>query len=107
MRGTRVGRSGVEIRVASSARVMDGAVARVEKRDREARARAFDLALLVLFSPLILIVAIAIAIAIFVDSPGSVIFRSTRVGRHGRPFTMYKFRKMRAGAHGHSLTLAD
>jgi lipopolysaccharide/colanic/teichoic acid biosynthesis glycosyltransferase len=86
---------------------MDGAVGRTEKPNREARGRAFDVALLVLFLPLIFIVGIAIAVAIFVDSPGSVIFRSTRVGRHGRPFAMYKFRKMRAGARGHSLTLAD
>jgi lipopolysaccharide/colanic/teichoic acid biosynthesis glycosyltransferase len=70
-------------------------------------ARAFDLAFLLVFSPLIVIVGIAIAVAIFVDSPGSVIFRSTRIGRNGRPFAMLKFRKMRAGAKGHALTLQD
>jgi lipopolysaccharide/colanic/teichoic acid biosynthesis glycosyltransferase len=69
--------------------------------------RVFDLVVLLAFSPLILIVAIAIALAIFVDSPGSVLFASTRIGRDGRPFTMYKFRKMRAGARGYSLTVAD
>jgi lipopolysaccharide/colanic/teichoic acid biosynthesis glycosyltransferase len=73
----------------------------------EWRARVFDLALLALFSPLIVVVGAAIAVAIFVDSPGSVIFRSIRIGRRGRPFTMYKFRKMHAGAKGHALTLAD
>jgi lipopolysaccharide/colanic/teichoic acid biosynthesis glycosyltransferase len=37
---------------------------------------------------------VAIAAAIYLDSPGPVLFRATRVGRHGRPFAMYKFRTM-------------
>jgi lipopolysaccharide/colanic/teichoic acid biosynthesis glycosyltransferase len=37
---------------------------------------------------------LAIAAAIYVDSPGPVLFRAKRVGRHGRPFAMYKFRTM-------------
>lgn len=35
-----------------------------------------------------------IALAIWLDSPGGVLFRQTRLGRDGRPFTMYKFRTM-------------
>ncbi len=34
------------------------------------------------------------ALAIKLDSPGPVIFRQTRVGKWGRPFTCYKFRSM-------------
>jgi exopolysaccharide biosynthesis polyprenyl glycosylphosphotransferase len=34
------------------------------------------------------------AIAIRLTSPGPVIFRQTRAGKHGKPFTMYKFRTM-------------
>lgn len=49
---------------------------------------------IVLLSPLLL----AIACAIKLSSPGPVIFTQQRAGRHGRPFTMYKFRSMRAGA---------
>lgn len=48
---------------------------------------------LTLLSPLWL----AIAIAIRVGSPGPAIFRQTRVGVDGCPFTMLKFRTMRVG----------
>jgi lipopolysaccharide/colanic/teichoic acid biosynthesis glycosyltransferase len=40
--------------------------------------------------PLILIIALAIKL----DSSGGVIFRQIRVGRFGRPFSMFKFRTM-------------
>jgi len=35
-----------------------------------------------------------LAIAIKLDSPGPVIFRQTRLGRNGKPFTCFKFRSM-------------
>jgi exopolysaccharide biosynthesis polyprenyl glycosylphosphotransferase len=57
--------------------------------------RAMDITLagplLILFAP----VGLAIAIAITLDSPGPVLFSQVRIGRHGRPFKMYKFRSMR------------
>ncbi len=40
----------------------------------------------------------AIAIAIRYDSAGPAIFRQRRIGKHGKPFTLYKFRSMSAGA---------
>ena len=46
------------------------------------------------FSPLML----AIVIAIRLTSPGKAIFRQERVGRAGKPFSIYKFRSMRADA---------
>jgi lipopolysaccharide/colanic/teichoic acid biosynthesis glycosyltransferase len=69
--------------------------------------RCFDLALTIILLPLIALVGAAIALAIYIDSPGPVIYRSWRVGKHGVPFAMLKFRKMRADAGTHPLTVAD
>ena len=60
--------------------------------------RAIDLvvaavALLVLL-PLLLVVALVLC----ATSPGAPLFRQRRIGRHGREFTMLKFRTMVAGA---------
>ena len=71
--------------------------------------RAFDLAvaalLLLLLSPLMA----AIAAWIKLDSPGPVFFRQTRVGRHGVPFRIHKFRTMGVDAaqRGGALTVGS
>lgn len=52
-----------------------------------------SLLLLVFFAPLFALVAILVKL-----TPGPIILRQVRVGEHGRPFTMYKFRSMRADA---------
>jgi lipopolysaccharide/colanic/teichoic acid biosynthesis glycosyltransferase len=69
---------------------------------RDAAKRGLDIAgslgLLALFSPLML----AIFAAVKWTSPGPALFRQTRVGRRGEPFTMLKFRTMDANA-GHGL----
>ena len=51
---------------------------------------AFSATALVVLSPLLL----GVAIAIKLDSPGPVLFRGVRVGRHGREFRLSKFRTM-------------
>ncbi len=53
----------------------------------------FSLLVLLLTAPLFPLIAIAIRL----DSPGEIIFRQQRIGQHGKPFIIYKFRTMRSG----------
>lgn len=56
--------------------------------------RAFDLVVatlgLIVVSPLMLVLALVVDNS----GPGGVLFRQTRIGRNGKPFTMLKFRSM-------------
>ncbi len=53
-----------------------------------------SLVLVTLTAPVVLVTALLIR----VTSPGPVLFRQERVGQHGRPFMLYKFRSMRVDA---------
>lgn len=61
--------------------------------------RLLDVSVGVALAAVTLPLMVAIGVAILVDSPGPVIFRAKRIGRHGKPFAMYKFRTMVNGAH--------
>jgi lipopolysaccharide/colanic/teichoic acid biosynthesis glycosyltransferase len=79
----------------------------VRRFDESMAKRLFDivvsaLALLLLALPLALV-----ALWIKLDSPGPVFFRQQRVGRHGVPFSIHKFRTMRSNAGGLALTVGD
>ncbi|WP_342748010.1 sugar transferase [Geodermatophilus tzadiensis] len=50
-------------------------------------------------------ILVGLAVAIRVDSRGPVLFRQTRIGRAGRPFTMMKFRTMVTDAEAHRAEL--
>jgi lipopolysaccharide/colanic/teichoic acid biosynthesis glycosyltransferase len=69
--------------------------------------RAFDLVVaalaLLLLSPLLA----ALALVVRLDSPGPAFFRQQRVGRHGVPFRIHKFRTMVEGAAGPAITVGD
>lgn len=65
--------------------------------------RAFDLCALALLMPLLALPALLVSLAVFLDSPGSIFFRARRMGFHGRPFEMIKFRTMRVDNAGHSI----
>jgi len=69
--------------------------------------RAFDVVVsgfaLVLGAPLFLLIAVAVRR----DSPGGALFRQTRAGAAGKPFTMLKFRSMCVDAEDRLSTLVD
>ncbi len=65
------------------------------KKNYWLKKRAFDLTVSILAALILSPFLLLIYILIFLDDPhGSPIFRQKRVGRHGKPFTMYKFRTM-------------
>ena len=65
---------------------------------RRAAKRTIDLVGAVVGLTFLLPFLLAIAVWIRVDNPGPVLFRQKRLGRHGRPFWIYKFRTMRVDA---------
>ena len=64
----------------------------------EMQKRLFDLligtACLVVLSPFFVIIGLLIV----ADSPGPVLYRQSRIGKNGAPFTFYKFRSMLLGS---------
>jgi lipopolysaccharide/colanic/teichoic acid biosynthesis glycosyltransferase len=60
--------------------------------------RGLDVVATVLGLFLILPLIAAIALAVTLQDGGPALFRQTRVGRGGAPFTLYKFRSMTVGA---------
>lgn len=77
---------------------------RLPSAGKQFRKRVFDivcsaLGLLVL-SPVLLITALLVGLT----SPGGVLFRQERIGRDGKPFTIYKFRSMRKDNAGLKIT---
>src|SRR3989344_4838370 len=66
---------------------------------------AFSLLGLMVAWPVILVVSVLVV----VTSPGPVLYFGTRIGKHGKPFKMYKFRTMviNAEALGGPSTAAD
>ena len=64
----------------------------------EALRRAADIAIsLGLLAATLPVIAIA-ALLVGITSPGPILYRQVRVGLHGRPFTLFKFRSMRIDA---------
>jgi lipopolysaccharide/colanic/teichoic acid biosynthesis glycosyltransferase len=56
--------------------------------------RAFDLVCILCSLPLALPLLIVTAVAVRLTSRGPILFHQQRIGRGGRPFTIYKFRTM-------------
>ncbi|MDR1790144.1 MAG: undecaprenyl-phosphate glucose phosphotransferase [Propionibacteriaceae bacterium] len=62
---------------------------------RAALKRGFDLVVAILLVVLLSWLLLLIAIGVKLTSRGPILFKQTRVGWGGKPFTMYKFRSMR------------
>lgn len=60
--------------------------------------RAFDLIFGILFFIIALPIFLVMPVIIRLESKGKAIFSQTRLGRDGKPFTMYKYRSMIVGA---------
>ena len=66
--------------------------------------RLFDFVAAVLLLPFVALVIAMAAVLIKLDSPGSVIFRQTRMGFRGQLFECYKLRTMRSDEDGPAFT---
>lgn len=69
-----------------------------DRRGYLAVKRGADLVLAGLGILILLLPMGILALLIVLDSPGDPIFRQERLGKNGRPFTIYKFRTMRLNA---------
>lgn len=75
--------------------------------------RLFDIVISICAMPFVLALTLLLALPVYLDDRGPLLFRSRRRGRHGVPFTIYKFRSMTEGApdirniDGSTLTAAD
>ena len=60
--------------------------------------RVFDVAISALVLLVLAIPMMLLAVIIPLDSPGPAIYRQERLGKGGKPFTIYKYRTMRTDA---------
>lgn len=78
---------------------------RISKAVGKLSKRLFDILAsvigLVLLSPLLLVIVLFMKLKM----PGPVIFRQERIGRDGKPFTIFKFRSMTPDHHGSSISI--
>ena len=79
-------------------------IGELHRRRYARQRRVVDLLLGVLGLVGLVLVLPLVAVGNLVGNRGSLFFRQERVGRHGRPFTMLKFRTMRDGADTSSWT---
>ena len=66
----------------------------IRTKIRRSMKRLFDAGIAILAIIFTSPIIIGTAILIRLESPGSVVFKQTRIGKLGKPFTCYKFRSM-------------
>lgn len=70
--------------------------------------RIFDVSVTVIFLIFLIIPILITALVVFIDDPkGSPFYKQVRIGRHGKPFNMYKFRSMYVDAEKRKKDLMD
>lgn len=69
--------------------------------------RAIDIVFSLVAIIVCLIPMLIIALIVKIDSRGSIIFKQERLGKGGKPFTMYKFRTMKINAEENGPQWAD
>ncbi len=60
--------------------------------------RWMDIGLVLLAGPLLLALFVVVAAIVRLSSKGPIFYKQRRIGRHGRMFTLYKFRTMKVDA---------
>lgn len=60
--------------------------------------RVIDVLVSLVAMPLLVPLGLLVGVAIKLDSKGPVLYKQTRIGKDGTPFTMYKFRSMHRDA---------
>lgn len=85
------------------------AAARLSPWSRSTAKRVFDCACVVLTTPIVAPLVLFIAAAVRITSRGPVFFLQERMGRHGEPFTIIKFRTMAhvSDKSHHPITTSD
>lgn len=56
--------------------------------------RIFDIVVSLLLLPFVGVAVIIVGLLIYISDKGAVFYYANRIGQHGKPFTMYKFRTM-------------
>jgi exopolysaccharide biosynthesis polyprenyl glycosylphosphotransferase len=74
--------------------VKEAAIPRVGRMVKRGLDIGLSLVSLIVAAPVMAVIALIVRL----ESPGPALFRQTRIGEHGRPFSIVKFRSMRCGA---------
>jgi exopolysaccharide biosynthesis polyprenyl glycosylphosphotransferase len=85
--------------------MMNLAISPVESFAYTVVKRAFDLIAAIVGVIILSPIFLAIAALVKLSSPGPVLFRQERIGRHGKPFTLLKFRTMHCSSKTESDTV--